>query len=121
MHIVYTGEKAKDINEAQLNEHYADAYGIFAGKATQKAVIRFSKNAAKWVADELWHSKQESKVLRSGELEMTIPYSDPRELIMDILKYGAEAEVISPKELRNEIKKRFLGALQNYQPEKKSP
>jgi predicted DNA-binding transcriptional regulator YafY len=121
MHIVYTGEKAKDINEAQLNEHFADAYGIFAGKATNKAVIRFSKNAAKWVADEHWHSKQESNVLPNGELELTVPYSDPRELIMDILKYGAEAEVIFPAELREEIKKRLWAAQQKYQPKKNPP
>ncbi len=121
MHIVYTGEKAKDINEEQLNEHFADAYGIFAGKATHKAVIHFSKKASKWVADEHWHSKQESNVLPNGELELTVPYSDPRELIMDILKYGPEAEIISPKELRDEIKKRLWAALQNYQPKKKSP
>lgn len=118
MHIVYTGERAKDVNETQLNEHFADAYGIFAGKATCKAVIRFSKQAAKWVADEHWHSNQEANVLPNGVLELTVPYSDPRELIMDILKYGPEAEVISPAELREAIQSRLCAALKNYQPKK---
>lgn len=119
MHIVYTGEKAKTVSEAQLNKHFADAYGIFAGKATHKAVIHFSKKAAKWVADEHWHTRQESNPLPDGALELIVPYSDPRELVMDILKYGPEAEVISPKELRDEIKGRLWASLQHYQPKKR--
>lgn len=118
MHIVYTGEKARDVNDKQLDEHFAGAYGIFAGKAKHKAVIRFTKTATKWVADEHWHSKQEAKVLPNGELELTVPYSDPRELIMDILKYGPEAKVISPAGLRREVQQKLSAALQNYSPER---
>jgi len=115
MHIVYVGDKAVNIDERQLDEHFSDAYGIFAGKARHQAVIRFSKKAARWVADEHWHSRQVSNVLPSGVLELTVPYSDPRELVMDILKYGPDAEVLAPAELRNEVKARLRQALNLYQ------
>ncbi len=40
--------------------------------------------------DEQWHPEQESTVLSDGEYELKVPYSRPEELVMDILKYGAE-------------------------------
>lgn len=113
-HIICPGDKAKDIKEEKLNAHFGDAYGIFAGKATNKAVIRFSGKAARWVADEHWHSKQETRLLPDGGWELTIPYSDPRELVMDILKYGPEAEVISPVPLRNLVQEKLKAALTQY-------
>jgi len=113
--IIYTGEQAKVINEKKLNEHYGSAYGIFAGKPKHKAVIHFSSSAARWVADEHWHSQQESRSIPGG-WEITVPYNDPRELMMDILKYGADAEVISPKALRLEIQKRLNETRKLYEP-----
>jgi len=114
IHIIYTGEKAKDIEDNKLNKHFGDAYGIFAGKAKNKAIIRFSSQAAKWVADEHWHSQQESRSIPGG-WEITVPYNDPRELIMDILKYGADAEVIKPKHLRQTIKQKLEDAVAKYE------
>ena len=44
-------ERAVDVPEAQLDEHYASAYGIFGGKADKVAVLRFTPESAKWVSD----------------------------------------------------------------------
>jgi len=48
------------------------------------------------VADEPWHPDQVGHFLDDGCYQLTLPYSDPRELIMDILKHGSEIEVVSP-------------------------
>ena len=56
-----------------------------------------------WVADEQWHPRQAGRFLEDGRYELEVPYSDPRELVMDILKHGAEVEVIAPEELRREV------------------
>ena len=58
--------------------------------------------------------KNETRLLPDGGWELAIPYSDSWELLMDILKYGPEAEVISPAELRREVKKRLSAALNRY-------
>ncbi len=114
IHVIYTGEKARNIAEKTLNAHFSGTYGIFAGKASHRAVIRFSGEAAKWVADEHWHSKQTSKMLPGGIWELTIPYSDPRELVMDVLKYGPDAEVIKPTSLRDLIATKIRQANEKY-------
>ncbi|MGH8294540.1 MAG: helix-turn-helix transcriptional regulator [Steroidobacteraceae bacterium] len=98
----------------QLEEHYASAYGIFAGKANKTAVLRFSAERARWVADERWHPQQVGQFLTDGRYELRFPYRDPRELVMDILRHGADVEVISPEALRAEVKDALKGALAQY-------
>jgi predicted DNA-binding transcriptional regulator YafY len=46
---------------------------------------------------------------------LRLPYSNSRELLMDILKYGPDAEVISPVPLREEMKILLQLALGAYQ------
>ncbi len=105
---------ADDIREEELDTHYTESYGIFAGRPTHTAQLRFTPQAARWVADEQWHPQQQGKVLSDGGYELRIPYSDPRELIMDILKYGPDVEVIAPRELRKLHVEKLRMALDNY-------
>jgi proteasome accessory factor C len=43
------------------------------------------------------------------------PYRQQEELLLDILRYGADVEVISPPELRQVIYQRLRNALRQYQ------
>jgi len=47
--------RARDLGEAELDQHLASSYGIFSGPPKAWATIRFSPHAARWVADEHWH------------------------------------------------------------------
>ena len=108
------GKRAKDIAEKELDAHFASGYGIFAGKPNYTAVLHFTPQRARWVAEEQWHPQQQGRILENGGYELRIPYSDPRELVMDALKHGAEVEVISPPELRELIHKQLASALAQY-------
>lgn len=107
-------QRCHDIPDAQLDAHYASSYGIFAGEPEHTAVLRFTAERARWVADEHWHPQQQGRYLEDGRYELSIPYSDPRELVMDILKYGPDVEVLAPESLRNAVAERLLQALNNY-------
>ena len=63
-------ERALDVPEAELDEHYSTAYGIFGGKADKVAVLRFTPERARWVADEQWHPQQEGEWLEDGSYEL---------------------------------------------------
>lgn len=108
-------KRCLDIPEDELSAHYASSYGIFAGKPEHTAVLRFTPERARWVADEHWHQEQQGCFLENGSYELHIPYSDPRELVMDILKYGPDVEVIEPESLRTAVAERLRNALINYQ------
>jgi predicted DNA-binding transcriptional regulator YafY len=71
-------EAARDIGEEQLKQHLASSYGIFSGEPKGWATIRFSAKAARWVADEQWHSKQQGRFLPDGRYELKLPYSASR-------------------------------------------
>lgn len=90
-------EQNADIIPAdRLQQHFAASYGIFSGSAEHLAVLNFSVDRARWVADEHWHPKQQSQWLNDGRYQLSIPFNDHRELLMDILKHGAEVEVVAP-------------------------
>jgi predicted DNA-binding transcriptional regulator YafY len=106
---------ATDVPEADLNELLASSYGIFAGTPKAWATIRFSPHAARWVADEHWHSQQKGEWLPDGRYELKVPYSKSKELLMDVLKYGPDAEIVAPLPLREEMKNLLQLALGDYQ------
>jgi len=107
---------ADNIAETDLDQHLASSYGIFSGKANKTAVLRFSRERARWVADERWHPEQAGQYLTDGRYELRIPYRDERELVMDILRHGAEVEVVAPAALRDAVAKRLRQALAQYAP-----
>lgn len=107
-------EAADTIPDKELDDYFASSYGIFSGKANKTAVLRFSRERARWVADERWHPQQVGQFLTDGRYELRIPYRDPRELVMDILKYGPDAEVISPDALRGAVAECLRLALAHY-------
>jgi proteasome accessory factor C len=108
------GTPALDVADKELEDHYASAYGIFGGKADKTAVLRFSREAARWVADEKWHPQQESEWLPEGRYELRIPYREPRELVMDIMRQGKHVEVVAPEELREQVRRELQQALSHY-------
>ena len=106
--------RAKDISEKDLDAALASGYGIFSGKAVTWATLRFSPTAALWVMSEEWHPEQREIVEPDGHYRLEIPYSDDRELVMDILKHGADIEVLAPKALRERIRKVLTHTLEQY-------
>lgn len=103
-----------DINENLLDSHFAEGYGIFSGKVKHVAVLRFSTERARWVADEIWHPEQQGYYLQDGRFELQIPFADSRELVMDILRHIPEVEIISPESLRESVKEKLLRGLQSF-------
>ncbi|HFC30779.1 MAG TPA: YafY family transcriptional regulator [Oceanospirillales bacterium] len=108
------GEECVAISHDKLKEHFSSSYGIFSGKATKIARIKVSKKISKWVAKEQWHSKQRLTSLKDGSIFLEIPYDNDIELLMDILRYGENIEVLSPDSLRNKIISIISNMQKNY-------
>jgi proteasome accessory factor C len=106
--------RAVDVPEDELDRHFTTGYGIFGGKADKWAVLRFTPERARWVADEQWHPDQQGQFLANGYYELRIPYDDARELVMDILRHGSEVQVLGPETLRNAVVQQLDRALQQY-------
>ncbi|HZX32269.1 MAG TPA: YafY family protein [Rhodocyclaceae bacterium] len=102
---------ARDVPEESLDAVLGAGYGIFAGQEVKWAVLRFSPERARWVAAEKWHPQQSGRLLDDGAYELRLPYANDPELLMDILKYGADCEVMAPAELRERVRSEVLRML----------
>jgi len=95
--------RAKEIPGRELDSHLGAGYGIFGGKNVRWAKLAFSAGAARWVSAQAWHPQQRSRVEKDGRYVLEVPYADDRELVMDVLRYGADVEVLGPKALRERV------------------
>ncbi|MCP4874497.1 MAG: WYL domain-containing protein [Gammaproteobacteria bacterium] len=100
-------EAAVEIDSEEINRELESGYGIFSGATTREAVLRFSPEIARWVSRETWHPRQRSEYDEIGYYILWVPYSQDTELVMDILKHGAEVEVLEPQELRERVSQRI--------------
>ena len=107
-------QAAKEIAERELDEILADGYGIFSGKSKAWAKLKFSPERARWVAAEEWHPKQRARFEADGSYLLEVSYSDDRELLGDILRFGADVEVLSPEPLRSRVRQVLADALKRY-------
>ena len=97
-----------------MDDYLKGGYGIFGGKKVAWAKLKFSPLAARWVAAQSWHSKQKGRVEADGAYILEIPYADDRELLMDILKFGPDVEVLEPAALRKRVTEQLAQALKRY-------
>ena len=107
-------KNARNVSERLLDKVLASGYGIIAGQKTKNARLRFSPEASRWVSGEQCHPKQKGRF--EGECwVLEFPYSGDAELIMDILRYGPDVEVVSPSELREKVAEKIRQTLERYE------
>lgn len=91
---------ATEVAPEALEAAFSSSYGIYGGSMVHRAELRFSPRAARWVAREEWHPNQVGTFDSEGHYRLTLPYADPTELVMDILRHGHHVEVLAPEGLR---------------------
>ena len=105
---------AKEVSTKNIDQALGTGYGIFNGAAQAWAKLRFTPERARWVAGEIWHPLQETSVEADGSYLLSFPYADDRELIGDIMRFGADVQVLAPAALRSKVQKGFLEAAAKY-------
>jgi predicted DNA-binding transcriptional regulator YafY len=103
-------ELEPDSSAARLDS----AYGTFTGTPRETAILRFSPDRSRWVAEEQWHPNQSGSWLPDGRFQLSLPYSEPHELLMEILRYGQDCEVVAPAALRRAVLEQLRAALGAY-------
>ncbi len=106
--------RSREIPAAELDEHLGSGYGIFAGRKVEWATLRFTPEAARWVSAQSWHPKQRARFDADGSYVLELPYADDRELLMEVMKYGADVEVLAPDSLRRRAAASLAKAAQRY-------
>lgn len=107
-------EPAREVSENELSAHFDRSYGIFSGPGEHTADLRFTPEMSRWVAEEIWHADQQGAFDDQGCWRLKVPFSSARELVMDILRYGADVEVIAPDFLRQLVAQAAAATASQY-------
>lgn len=96
--------KVKEVPDAVLDAVLASGYGIFSGKKVQWARLRFTPERARYVAMEEWHPKQRARWDPDGSYVLEVPFSSDAELMMELMKYGRDVDIVEPGWLKAAVK-----------------
>jgi len=88
-------------------------YGIFLQGEEKQVRVRFRGHSVGIVRDQLWFAGQQV-VEEKDALLLSFPVTDYREVLGDILRFGADAEVLEPAELRELVKGTSASMCQLY-------
>jgi predicted DNA-binding transcriptional regulator YafY len=88
-----------------VKDYISKNFGVMSGGESIEVCLKFVPEVSHWISEQIWFSGQEVSVNEDGSVCLKFPVADFREVRREILKYGASVEVLSPAELREEIKK----------------
>jgi predicted DNA-binding transcriptional regulator YafY len=106
--------KAKDVSLKRVEQELDGGYGIFAGNKVKWATLLFSADAAQWVQKEEWHPQQKVQMQPDGRLQMELPFVDQTELLMDVMRFGPDVELMQPANLRQALIEKLQQAAARY-------
>jgi predicted DNA-binding transcriptional regulator YafY len=106
-------EAAVEMDPREVEAEMDSGYGAFTGKEVELAVLEFTAPRAQWVSKETWHPRQQSEFTTEGNYRLTLPYSKPQELVMDILRHVPHVKVIEPESLRLQVQQELQKALKH--------
>jgi proteasome accessory factor B len=94
--------------------YFASALGVVPGTGNHRVVIRFSAAAADRVRERVWHETQQMTELPGGGVEVVMHLGALQEVERWALGWGALAEVISPRQLRDRLREISASLAKTY-------
>ncbi len=80
------------------------AHGIFFEGKREEVVLRFNEKISDYVREQVWFPGQTLTGETNGDVTLSFSVTDFRELVREILFFGADVEVVEPVALREIIK-----------------
>lgn len=118
----FTGIKFSRHDDYNFAQRHRNAFSVFVGDAVQKVRVHFTKAIAPLIRETCWHHSQRFTDEKDGTLLFEVEVNDPREVGWWVLGWGAEAEVLEPESLRQELREtaeRLIGLYRKKRPRKK--
>lgn len=85
-----------------FDEFQKTAFSVIWGEP-QEVKIRFSRSQAPYIRERTWHPSQQIETCNDGSIILTLKVADLWEVKRWLIGFGAEAKVLVPDELREEI------------------
>jgi predicted DNA-binding transcriptional regulator YafY len=93
------------------------AFGVIWGNP-QQVKIHFSREQAPYIQERTWHASQKIETHANGSIDLTMRVGNLWEIKRWLIGYGADAQVLQPKELAKEIEVECARLLRTKRPKK---
>ena len=101
-------------DDFSIRQHLSASFGIYQGDGKPQTIrVRFSAEVARYVEESHWHESEHLTKQRDGSLIFSVTLNSTEEISRWILSFGANAEVLKPERLRDQIRKEIqtMGSL----------
>jgi len=96
-------------------ENYIDpSFGVFATEEKVKIAIKFFPSIASVIKERAWHPNQKIEEQEDGSIILRYISNQQSQTLYWISKWGPEAEILEPEELRQKAKKWFTETKNRY-------
>jgi predicted DNA-binding transcriptional regulator YafY len=96
-----------------LDDFLKSSFGVFLGPPASVRV-RFAPEIAGYIAEKTWHASQKLRPQTDGSVIFEAEVAGTEEIKRWILTWGAQAEVLSPESLREELRREAQALARNY-------
>jgi predicted DNA-binding transcriptional regulator YafY len=97
----------------RLEDYMGSGFGVIGGRP-EKIKIWFSPDIAGYIRETTWHESQAIHQQKDGSIIFEADVAQTPELISWIMSWGARAEVLEPKSLKDNIHAEALAMLKAY-------
>jgi predicted DNA-binding transcriptional regulator YafY len=107
--------EAYEIPDTFDREAYlAEAFAIEKGGRPVEVAIRFGPRQARWIRERRWHATARVQGALDGGCVLRLKVAGLAEVRRWVMQFGADAEVLKPASLREQIAADLAAALSTY-------
>ena len=98
-----------------VDTYIAETFDQIHDTQTSNVAIRFSPFQSQWIREHQWHPSQKIEEFKDGSLILKMQVGALDAVKRWVMRYGSEAEVLEPQELREMIKHELLATDKLYE------
>jgi predicted DNA-binding transcriptional regulator YafY len=103
--------------EARSKIALRGAFRVWRGKNVETVKVRFSPEVADEIRERRWGAGQRIEEVEGGGVILTMEVAGTKEVERWVLGFGEDAEMVEPKPLRENVRRRIRRSVERYQEE----
>jgi proteasome accessory factor B len=107
-------EECPAADDFDLDAYMGPHFGVFAGERERRVAIWFSPDCAPYIRERDWHPSQKIREGKDGSLVLSFRLSHLLEIRRWILSWGGNAKALTPRELREDVRRELREATLRY-------
>ncbi len=97
-----------------IEKYFENSFGIFESDKIYNVKLKIMNESVRYVKEKKGHSSEKITDQKDGSIILEYKVNNLTEITFLVLSLGKDCEVISPKELREQVLEELKGAVRNY-------